>query len=95
MHNLMMFISSFGFGHISRTVAVVRELLNTTDDINVHLIAPKEHCDFFMKSMILSHGSFKDKINIHSIKTDEGLFYEKYSLKPNFEKSINQAYDFF
>ena len=95
MHNLIMFISSFGFGHLSRTVAVVRKLFNNREDINVHLIAPLEHCDFFMRSMILSHKEFKDNIIIHPIKTDEGLFYERFSLKPNLEKTINQAYSFY
>jgi len=95
MQNLLVFVSSFGYGHLTRTIAIIRLLLKKTEKINIILIGLSEHCSFFLESMRLSNEHLKNRIKVHRIITDVGLYYNKYSLKPDIKESINQAYSFY
>ena len=95
MRNLLVFVSSFGFGHLTRTIAIVRLLLSISDQINIILIGPSEHCSFFQRSLREDIKEVKKHILTHKISTDIGLYYDKFSLKPEINQSINHAYDFY
>ena len=74
MKNIYFFVSSFGFGHLTRTIAIIREILRTDSEYIVHLFAPKNQCDFFIKSI---NNEYKNRIRTYPISTDMGLYYEK------------------
>ncbi len=95
MLNLFVFVSSFGFGHLTRTIAIIRHILEKSKIVNVHLIGPNAHCDFFMRSFQNEVEEVKNRIRVIPIQTDLGLFYEKHSIEPNIDKSIIYAHDLY
>ncbi len=92
MKNIFFFVSSFGFGHLTRTIAIIREILRKKSDYCIHLFAPKDHCEFFKKSI---KSDYQNRIRTYSIVTDMGLYYEEGELSPNIAKSISKAYEFY
>ncbi len=92
MKNIYFFVSSFGFGHLTRTIAIIRELLRKKSDYFIHLFAPKNHCEFFIKSI---DKEYQNRIQSYPIVTDMGLYYEEGELSPNIAKSISNAYEFY
>ena len=95
MYNLLLFVSSFGFGHLTRTIAITRRLLSMSDKINIVLIGSSEHCSFFQRSLRMNNKKFKNRLETHKIITDIGLYFDKFSIKPDVDKSIKQAYNFY
>lgn len=92
MKNIFVFVSSFGFGHLTRTIAIIREILKISSEYFFHLFASKSQCDFFIKSI---NNEYQNRIRIYPISTDMGLHYDKGELSPNIAKSINNAYEFY
>ena len=95
MLNLFAFVSSFGFGHLTRTIAVIRHLLDLSKDIYIHLIGPEAHCEFFNRSIRSCNSKYVDRVRSISFQTDLGLHYDKFSIEPDIDKSITNSYDFY
>jgi hypothetical protein len=95
MLNLFIFVSSFGFGHLTRTIALVRDIMEKSEKVSIHFIGPNEHCDFFMQSLKTSNKEIINRVKIKKFQTDLGLHYNKYSLEPDINKSLTNAFEFY
>lgn len=95
MLNLFIFVSSFGFGHLTRTIALVRNIMENSDKVNIHFIGPNEHCNFFIQSLKTNSKQAINRVKIKRFQTDLGLYYDKYSLEPNIKKSLTNAFEFY
>jgi uncharacterized protein (TIGR00661 family) len=69
------YISDYGYGHASRTIAVIRKLLNHPD---VEIIVCHSFALSFIKESLHS-----DRVRYRKIKTDIGYFLEKDSIYPD------------
>ncbi len=95
MLNLFIFVSSFGFGHLTRTIAIVRNIMENSDKVNIHFIGPNEHCDFFVQSLKTNCKRTNNHVEVKRFQTDQGLYYNKYSLEPDINKSLTNAFEFY
>ncbi len=95
MLNLFIFVSSFGFGHLTRTIALVRDIMEKSEKVDIHFIGPNEHCDFFMQSLKTNNKEIINRVKIKKFQTDLGLYYKKYSLEPDIKKSLSNAFEFY
>ncbi|MEO2075936.1 MAG: hypothetical protein ABGX20_11245 [Bacillus sp. (in: firmicutes)] len=86
MKTIAYYISDYGYGHASRSIAIIRNLL----------IEPKVKviiCHSFALSFLMKSLS-TNRVKYRRIKTDIGYFLEKDSIQPNKEKLLNEYKDF-
>jgi len=95
MKNLIFFISSFGFGHLNRTIAIIRTILKTIEGIRIHFFGHQKHCNFFKKSIRNYIKNSSNEILTYPAFTDIGFFYQQNKLYPNIQKTVNNAYSFY
>ncbi|MFC7371381.1 glycosyltransferase [Fictibacillus iocasae] len=81
MKTLAYYISDYGYGHASRSIALIRELLGKDKDIVV-VICHSYALDF-MKSSLSEHG---DRVFFHYVRTDVGYVLRKDSLEVDSEE---------
>lgn len=75
MKTIAYYISDYGFGHASRSIAVIRKLLNHPE---VEIIVCHSFALSFMKESLHSN-----RVRYRKIKTDIGYFLEKDSIYPD------------
>ncbi|MEH7492709.1 glycosyltransferase [Neobacillus niacini] len=86
MKTIAYYISDYGYGHASRSIAVIRKLFKQPE---VKIIV----CHSFALSFIKeSLGS--DRVSYRNIKTDIGYFVESYSIFPDKEKLLDEYKSF-
>lgn len=95
MLNLFILISSFGFGHLTRTIAIVRDIMKKSEKVNIHFIGPNKHCNFFSQSLKTNNRQISKRVNIKRFQSDLGLYYDRYSLEPDINKSLINAFEFY
>ncbi|MCM2535847.1 hypothetical protein NDK43_30640 [Neobacillus pocheonensis] len=75
MKTIAYYISDYGYGHASRSIAVMRKLLEKAD---VRIIVCHSFALSFIKESLNSN-----RISYRNIKTDVGYFLEKDSIYPD------------
>ncbi|UYZ21790.1 glycosyltransferase [Mesobacillus jeotgali] len=70
------YISDYGYGHASRSIAIIRELL--LRDSNIRVIVCHSFAVSFMKASILSR-----RVSFRELNTDIGYFLKKGSIYPD------------
>lgn len=79
--NILFYISDHGYGHAARMIAVIQELMERKEDLNVH-IRTSHAFGFIMNA--LPH----NKINIYNVKNDFGVVYGGDGFTINHEKTM-------
>ncbi|MFS0774825.1 hypothetical protein ABC255_02130 [Neobacillus sp. 3P2-tot-E-2] len=86
MKTIAYYISDYGFGHASRSITVIRELLNHSE---VEVII----CHSFALSFI-KESLYSERVRYRKIKTDIGYFLERDSIFPDKEKLLEEYQKF-
>ncbi|MEB2629684.1 hypothetical protein SOP94_14610 [Peribacillus frigoritolerans] len=84
------YISDYGFGHASRSVAIIRKLLVQAKDIQI-IICHSFAMDFVQSSLQLKQNN---RIKYRHVKTDFGFFLKGNSIEPDPSK-LNIEFDEF
>ncbi|TDT72382.1 hypothetical protein EV215_0183 [Hypnocyclicus thermotrophus] len=87
MDYIAFYISSHGFGHLTRNVAIIKNILELSK-YNIYIACDKPHLDFAKKYLI----NYSNRIIYSEFTTDIGLINYKNSLKINIletKKSLN------
>ncbi|WP_251554614.1 glycosyltransferase [Neobacillus muris] len=85
MKTICYYISDYGFGHASRSVAIIRELLAQSDEIKV--IVCHSYALAFMKESLGHEG----RVEFREVSTDIGYILKQNSLEPDV-KGLNLAF---
>lgn len=81
------YISDYGYGHATRSIAIMRELLKKNQKINIII------CHSFAENFIKD--SIRDeRITFRKVKTDIGYILNAHTLELDHEK-MNQLYDYY
>lgn len=83
------YISNHGFGHLTRCLAKIEEILETTNR-NVYIACGKRQTDFAKLYLF----RFKDRITFSDIQTDVGFINKPNSLKIDKELLERKLYEF-
>lgn len=75
MKTIVYYISEYGYGHATRSIALIRELLILRDDVSV--VICNSFAMNFMKDSLHEHG---DRIVYHHVSTDIGYVLKNQSL---------------
>lgn len=87
MKTIAYYISDYGFGHASRSIAVIRELLNEAPNLKIII------CHSFALDFI--KGSLRDKrVNYRKMNTDIGYFLKEDSIFPDGRKIYEEYQNF-
>ena len=88
MKNIVFYISDHGFGHASRSIAIIKELIKK-DNFKIYIKTSKP-LDFIKNSL-------KEKNNIYFayLKTDIGLILKKNSFKLDKDLLVDELEDWF
>jgi hypothetical protein len=87
MKYIAFYISSHGFGHLTRNLAIIENILETSN-YNIYIACDKPHLDFAKKYLF----NYSNRIIYSEFTTDIGLINYNNSLKVNIletEKNIN------
>ncbi|QIZ05637.1 hypothetical protein HFZ78_01840 [Priestia megaterium] len=86
MKTIAYYISDYGYGHASRSIAVIRKLLK---DPKVKIIVCHSFALSFIKESLHSN-----RVSYRAIKTDVGYFLEKDSIQPDKERLFEEYKNF-
>lgn len=76
MKTLVYYISEYGYGHATRSIAIIRELLNRNSSMRI--IICNQFALSFLKDSLKEYG---DHVIFHEVKTDIGYVLEKGTLE--------------
>jgi Glycosyltransferase family 28 C-terminal domain len=89
MKTIAYYISDYGYGHASRSIAIVRGLLTNNQELRVVI------CHSFALAFIKgSLSEFGDRIIFHCVHNDVGYVLKKHSLQVDTDKIEQQLKDF-
>jgi uncharacterized protein (TIGR00661 family) len=80
------YISDYGYGHASRSIAIIRKLLSRSD---VRIIVCHSFALSFMRESLNS-----DRVSYREVKTDIGYFLQVNSIHPDKVKMLNEYKSF-
>ena len=100
---IALYISSHGFGHMTRCLGIMEKILNTSD-YNLYIVCGKKQNDFARIYL----AEYKDRVIYKDLVTDIGLVNKKNSLEvdkslldkklleftSSWEKAVNDEYNF-
>jgi hypothetical protein len=89
MTTIAYFISDHGFGHASRSIAIIRSLLECDMDISINLHTSKP-LSFIQNS--LSSSDYKERLDFHNIVNDFGFFAKKQSFLIDHEETAKEVH---
>lgn len=75
MKTIAFYISEYGYGHAARSIALIREMLRMTDDVQI--IVCHSFALSFMKDSLRS---YKGRVLFHEVETDIGYVLNQHSL---------------
>jgi len=87
MKNLAYYISDYGYGHASRSISIIRGLLEV--DSSIHITICTSFAMSFLRKSLIS-----DRISFRIINTDVGYYLNKDTIKPD-AYMINKTYELF
>ncbi|XRG77802.1 hypothetical protein V5E38_18540 [Rossellomorea sp. GAMAL-10_SWC] len=90
MKTIAYYISDYGYGHASRSIAVIRNFLNRTSDVRV--IICNSFAIEFLKESLVEYG---ERVVFHEVQTDIGYVLKKDSLEPDPIALKNRLYDYY
>ncbi|MDM5340533.1 glycosyltransferase [Fictibacillus enclensis] len=85
MRTIIYYISEYGFGHATRSIALIREILNTNSDIRI-IICTNFSLEFIKSSL----KEFGNRVVYRKKVTDVGFVLFKYSLQLD-KDALNKA----
>ncbi|WP_026692793.1 glycosyltransferase [Peribacillus kribbensis] len=85
MKRIAYYISDYGFGHATRSAAIIQELLKQDRDISI--IICNSYAVEYLEKLLPD-----DRIKFRCIKTDVGYFLQEDSIEPD-AKRLNKEYD--
>ena len=88
-HYLVFYVSSHGFGHMTRCLAIMEELLETTD--NRIYVASGHYQNSFARTYLASFG---DRVVYKDIRTEVGLVNKENSLQVDIPRLEQELTDF-
>lgn len=89
MKTVVLYVSEYGFGHATRCIALIREILRARKDVQVIV------CNSFAIQFIrASLNEYGDKVIFHNVETDVGFVLKENSLDLDKEK-LQQSYEEF
>ncbi|PFR30835.1 hypothetical protein COK19_04015 [Bacillus cereus] len=89
MKTFVFYISEYGYGHATRCIALMREMLQVRNDIRI-IVCHSYALRFIRDSL----KEYEDRLIFHDVKTDVGYVLKEYSLVLDAEK-LQHAYDAF
>ncbi|GGH84248.1 UDP-N-acetylglucosamine transferase subunit ALG13 [Pullulanibacillus pueri] len=93
MKTIAYYISDYGFGHATRSIAVIRELLKTRDDIRV-IICNKFAMKFIKASCKELPHSWDGRVEFREVQNDIGYILKRDSIEPDIERFKRVYYGF-
>ncbi|WP_088013323.1 glycosyltransferase [Gottfriedia acidiceleris] len=90
MKTISYYISDYGYGHASRSIAVIRNFLNRTSDVRV--IICNSFAIEFLKESLADYG---ERVVFHEVQTDIGYVLKKDSLEPDPIRLLKQLQAFY
>ncbi|SFD10112.1 glycosyltransferase [Bacillus sp. UNCCL81] len=90
MKTIVYYISDYGYGHASRSIAVIRNFLNRTSDVRV--IICNSFAIEFLKESLVEYG---ERVVYHEVKTDIGYVLKKDSIEPDPIALKNRLSDYY
>lgn len=85
--NVAYYISDYGYGHASRSIAIIRKLLEKIE--SVHITICHSFAETFIKDSIED-----ERVTFRKVKTDIGYILDTHTLELDHEK-MNQMYDYY
>ncbi|RSK28656.1 hypothetical protein EJF36_18275 [Bacillus sp. HMF5848] len=79
MKTIAYYISDYGFGHVTRSTALIRQLLQCDDTIHI-IVNHSYGLDFLRKALVSDRVSFRER------ETDIGFFLKEGSIQPDRER---------
>ncbi|EOP63535.1 glycosyltransferase [Bacillus cereus] len=86
MKTFVFYISEYGFGHATRCIALIREILSVRKDVQI--IVCNSFALQFIRTSLTEYG---DRIIFHDVETDVGFILKEHSLDLDKEK-LEQSY---
>ncbi|WP_027108636.1 glycosyltransferase [Lacticigenium naphthae] len=86
---IVFYISSHGFGHMTRCLAIMEEILETTD-YNLYINGGESQNAFGYSYL----SSYAERVQFHDLQTDVGLITHRNSLKIDKEKTEKEVTEF-
>ncbi|MGP7818229.1 glycosyltransferase family protein [Niallia sp. 01092] len=87
MKTIAYYISDYGYGHASRSIAIIRGLLERKS--NIHVVICTSFAIPFLNQSLPSK-----RVSIRNINTDVGYYVNEQTIRPDIKK-INKEYDLF
>ncbi|OXB93117.1 hypothetical protein [Parageobacillus galactosidasius] len=85
MKTIAYYISDYGFGHATRSVALIRQLLKMEEDVRVII------CHSFALQFLRESLKDENRVTFRKMETDIGYVLQKDSIEPDIEK-LNVEY---
>ncbi|CAM4143834.1 hypothetical protein BAQ48_14240 [Bacillus luti] len=89
MKTFVFYVSEYGFGHATRCIALIREMLSVRKDVQI--IVCNSFALQFIRASLTGHG---DRVIFHDVETDVGFILKEHSLDLDKEK-LGQSYEQF
>ncbi|HDR8171669.1 TPA: hypothetical protein QC096_002865 [Bacillus thuringiensis] len=89
MKTFVFYVSEYGFGHATRCIALIREILRTREDVQV--IICNSFAIQFIRASLTEYG---DKVIFHDVETDVGFVLKENSLDLD-KLELEQSYEEF
>ncbi|HDR7673486.1 TPA: hypothetical protein QCX88_001523 [Bacillus wiedmannii] len=89
MKTFVFYVSEYGFGHATRCIALIREMLNVRKDVQI--IVCNSFALQFLRTSLTGYG---DRVIFHDVETDVGFILKEHSLDLDKEK-LGQSYEEF
>lgn len=86
MRKIAYYISDYGFGHATRSLAVIQELLRQSHDIEVTI------CHTYAKNLLVSTLQKSLQVKFRFVQTDIGYYLKEDMIQPDIEK-LNSEYN--
>lgn len=86
MKTIVYYISDYGFGHASRSIAIIRELLNQSAGIKI-IVCHRYAIDFIRASL-----ANETRVEYRKVSTDIGYVLKQNTLEPDI-KGMNHAFE--
>ncbi|MFB7141951.1 hypothetical protein ACFCYN_20045 [Gottfriedia sp. NPDC056225] len=90
MKTIVYYISDYGYGHASRSIAVIRNFLNRTSDVRI-IICNSFAAEFLKESL----AEYSERVIFHEVQTDIGYVLKKDSIDPDPTALKSRLLDFY
>lgn len=87
MKTIAFYVSEYGYGHATRSIALIREMLRMTDDVQI--IVCHSFALPFMKDSLKA---YEERVLFHEVETDIGYVLNQHSLLLD-ERALEKQYE--